>query len=114
MVNHRKGCFHGVNGIEANRRTRIRDQERAPVASDFKRIMRKVTVGEGMLALTAVVSEGHRQADPRPGTATKQCVHHESRYLQCRIGLIVLVPCCIFPRRIDPVSRHHVAQVGCG
>ena len=33
--------FDGTNGIAVNRRTRIRDQERAPIAVDLKRSMRK-------------------------------------------------------------------------
>ena len=33
--------FDGSNGIPGNRRVRLRDQERAPVASDLKRCMRE-------------------------------------------------------------------------
>ena len=33
--------FDGTNGIEVNKKTRLRDQERAPVASDLKRVMRR-------------------------------------------------------------------------
>ena len=33
--------FDGTHGIAVNRRTRIRDQERAPIAADIKRLMRE-------------------------------------------------------------------------
>ena len=54
--------FDGTHGIAVNRRTRIRDQERAPIAADIKRLMReKSTINEPTFALTADVSEAHRQ-----------------------------------------------------
>ena len=54
--------FDGTNGIAVNSRTRIRDQERAPVAADLKRSMReKASRGLRTFALTADVSEAHRQ-----------------------------------------------------
>ena len=50
-----------------NRRTRIRDQERAPVAADLKRVMReKARLGEKIFALTADVAEAHRQIPIHP------------------------------------------------
>ena len=59
--------FDGSNGIAVNRRTRIRDQERAPVAADPKRVMReKARLGERTLALTADVAEAHRQIPIHP------------------------------------------------
>ena len=49
--------FDGTNG-----RTRIRDQERSPTATNLKRAMReKARVGERTFALTADVSEAQRQ-----------------------------------------------------
>ena len=54
--------FDGSNGIPVNRRFRLRDQERAPVASDLKRCMReKARRGEQTFSLTADVAEAHRQ-----------------------------------------------------
>ena len=55
--------FDKSNNIAVNRRTtRIRDQERAPVAADFKREMRETArLGEKTFALTADVAEAHRQ-----------------------------------------------------
>ena len=54
--------FDGTNGIHVNKRTRIRDQERSPIAAVLKRAMReKARVGERTFALTADVSEAHRQ-----------------------------------------------------
>ena len=59
--------FHGSNGTAVNRRTRIRDQHRAPVAADLKRVMReKAKLGEKTFALTADVAEGHRQIPIHP------------------------------------------------
>ena len=57
----------GSNDIAVNRRTRIRDQERAPVAADLKRVMReKARLGERTFALTADVVEAHRQIPNHP------------------------------------------------
>ena len=60
--------FDGTNGIQVNKRTSWRDQERAPIAADIKRLMRqKAAMGERTFALTADVAEAHRQVlvDPR-------------------------------------------------
>ena len=57
-----------------NRRTRIRDQERAPVAADLKRVMReKARFGEGTFALTADVAEdgSYRDYDGINGEPTE-------------------------------------------
>ena len=59
--------FDGTNGIHVNKRTRIRDQERSPIASDVKRYMReKSAIGERTFALTADVKEAHRQIPIAP------------------------------------------------
>ena len=59
--------FDGTNGIHVNKRTRIRDQERSPIASDVKRYMReKSTIGERTFALTADIKEAHRQIPIAP------------------------------------------------
>ena len=50
--------FDGTNGIHVNKKTRVRDQERSPIASDVKRYMReKSTIGEKTFALTADIKE---------------------------------------------------------
>ena len=51
------------HSIAVNHRTRIRDQERAPIAADLKRVMReKSKTDEPTFALTVdVVTEAHRQ-----------------------------------------------------
>ena len=50
-----------------NTRTRIREQERSPVASDLKRAMReKASQDEPTFALTADVSEARRQIPINP------------------------------------------------
>ena len=54
--------FDGTLGIAVNHRTRTRDQERAPIAADQKRIMReKSKTEEPTFALSADATEGHRQ-----------------------------------------------------
>ena len=59
--------FDGTNGIYVNRRTRIRDQERSPIAADIKRLMReKSRRDRRTLALTADVTEAHRQVPIHP------------------------------------------------
>ena len=50
-----------------NKKTRVRDQERAPVAADLKRGMRaKSERGEKTFAVTADVTEAHRQVPIHP------------------------------------------------
>ena len=58
-----RGSFlDGTNGILVNRRTCTRDQERAPIAADLKRVMRKkARQGEKTFALSVDVAEAHRQ-----------------------------------------------------
>ena len=59
--------FDGSNGIYVNWRTRIRDQERSPIASDIKRLMReKSQLNQRSFSLTADVSEAHRQVPIHP------------------------------------------------
>ena len=72
--NEKSGCditarvlFDGTHGLCVNSRTRLRDQERAPIAADFKRTMReKVKIDELTVALTADVTEAHRQVPIHP------------------------------------------------
>ena len=59
--------FDGSNGIYVNRRTRIRDQERSPIASDIKRLMRQRSqLNQRTFSLTADVTEAHRQVPIHP------------------------------------------------
>ena len=59
--------FDGTHGLCVNSKTRLRDQERAPIAADLKRSMReKSKVGELTFALSADVTEAHRQVPIRP------------------------------------------------
>ena len=59
--------FDGTHGIDVNTRIRIRDQERAPIAADVKRFMRKSSLETPTFALKADISETHWQVpiDPR-------------------------------------------------
>ena len=59
--------FDGAHGLCVNTRTRLRDQERAPIAADLKRSMReKAKVDELTFALSADVTEAHRQVPIHP------------------------------------------------
>ena len=59
--------FDGSHGIPVNRRTRLGDQESAPVAADLKRVMREKSLHDELtFALTADVSEAHRQIPIAP------------------------------------------------
>ena len=59
--------FDGTKGLTVHTLTRIRDQERAPIAADLKRAMREESKhDEVTYALTAEVSEAHRQVPVHP------------------------------------------------
>ena len=59
--------FDGTHGLCVNSRTRLGDQERAPIAADLKRSMReKAKVDELTFALSADVTDAHRQVLIRP------------------------------------------------
>ena len=59
--------FDGTHGLCVNSKTRLRDQERAPIAADLKRSMReKSKFGEITFALSADVTEAHRQVPIHP------------------------------------------------
>ena len=59
--------FDGTHGLSVNTRTRLRDQERGPIAADLKRSMReKARYGELTFALSADVTEAHRQVPLHP------------------------------------------------
>ena len=67
----------GTNGLAVNTRTRIRDQERSPIASDLKRCMReKAEMQQPTFALTADVSEEQRQVPIHPD---------DWKFLGCRV-----------------------------
>ena len=58
--------FDGTNGIYVNRRTRIRDQKRSPIAADLKRLMREHSrTGRRTFALTADVAEAQVPIHPQ-------------------------------------------------
>ena len=59
--------FDGTHGLCVNSKTRLRDQERASIAADLKRSMReKSRIGELTFALSADVTEAHRQVPIHP------------------------------------------------
>ena len=70
--------FDGTHGLSVNRRTQIRDQERAPVASDLKRALReKSKLGELTFVLSADVSKAHQQVPIHP---------QDWHYLGCQVN----------------------------
>ena len=59
--------FDGTNGLSVNKRTRVRDQERSPIAADINMLLReKAKMSERTFALPADVAEAHRQAPIDP------------------------------------------------
>ena len=56
--------FDGTRGLAVSTRTRFRDPERSPIATDLKRAMKER--GQPTFALTADVSEAHRQVPVHP------------------------------------------------
>ena len=112
----------GSNGIAV--RTRIRDQERAPVAADLKRVMReKARLGERTFALTADVAEAHRQIPIHPRDWHLLGCQIEAggdvyinKNIWSRLRFILLVKSSHSTRQIDTVhhwtNRQHVAPVG--
>ena len=117
--------FDGSNGIAVNRRTRIRDQERAPVAADLKRVMReKARLGERTFALTADVAEAHRQIPIHPRdwhllgcqVEVGSDVYINEVGLRSRFRLILLVTSGLSTRPTDAVHHwsncQYVAPVG--
>ena len=82
--------FDGTHGLSLNTRTRIRDQERSPVASDLKHTMRKkAALDEATFALTADVSEAHRQIPIHPCDWRR--LHQYCRYVWCSVCLLLSV-----------------------
>ena len=76
--------FDGTNGNFVNTSTHLRDQERAPVAPDLKRLMRETAkAGEVTFGLTADVKEAHRQVPSirTTGTCWDVSSTREERYM---------------------------------
>ena len=70
--------FDGTHGIDVNRRTRVRDQERGPIASDIKRVLREKAKSQyHSFALTrrhpSTPADTHRP--PRTGTYWALQIH---------------------------------------
>ena len=66
-TNTARVLFDGTNGISVNKRTRVRDQERSPIAADIKRLLReKAKMSERTFALAADVAKAHRQVPIDP------------------------------------------------
>ena len=88
--------FDGTHGLSVNRRTRIRDQERSPIASDLKRALReRARRGERTIALSADVSEAHRQVPVHPQDwhlSRCRCVHPYRWNIRGVVGVVLLVP----------------------
>ena len=72
-----------ISGLAVNTRTRIRDQERSPIAADLKRAMKeKAELGQRTFALTADVSEVHWQVPVHPS---------DRRFLGCQFAKVSTV-----------------------
>ena len=107
--------FDGTHGLAVNSRTRIRDQERSPIAADLKRAMReKAARGERTFALTADVKEAHRQIPihpPRlalvglPGPGRRRRLHQHRGNFWCGVGVVLLVKGGLGARTSHSISR---------
>ena len=99
--------FDGTHGLCVNSKTRLRDQERAPIAADLKRSMReKSRIGELTFALSADVTEAHRQVPIHPDDwhllgCQVSPWWRRSRYC---IGVLLLVPGRSSCRSSCPIS----------
>ena len=84
--------FDGTNGLQVNTRTRLRDQERSPIAADLKRAMReKATLGVRTFALTADVKEAHRQVPIHPRIGTSSVAEWRQELTSTSIQSVLLV-----------------------
>ena len=120
--------FDGTHGLSVNRRTRARDQERAPFASDLKRAVReKSKLGELTLTLSADISEAHRQVPTHPqdwhhlGCQVNEGLDvfvHSRGHIWSIVGVVFLVPGCGINRKACTVlggrSLHDLAYAGGG
>ena len=93
----------GQNGPAVNTHTRNRDQETAPIESDLKRDMRgKEDLQQPTFALTADVSEAHRQVPVHPSNWKFFGCRVERRCDSCeygrdfghQLGIVLLEPSC--------------------
>ena len=126
--------FDGTNGNFANTSTHLRDQERAPVAPDLKRLMReKAKTGEVTFGLTADVKEAHRHVPIHPDdwhllgcqlergcevfVNTVGNVRGLLGFLQlepclCRSGKTDTIPHLLVCHQVDHASRRRLSRRG--
>ena len=102
-----------------NTRTRLRDQERSPIAADLKRAMReKATLGVRTFALTADVKKAHRQVPihPRDWHLLGCRVETGAEYFWCSVSVLLLVSRVVSSRHTVSIPRRrqrpHVAYGG--
>ena len=97
--------FDGTHGFTVNTRTRIRDQERGPIAADLKRIRCAHFRLNGRRLRSA-----QTESDRRTGLASLRVssgswwfsVHQYSGYVRRRVSVILLVSCRICNRLHSP------------
>ena len=99
--------FDGSNGIQVNRRIRLRDQERAPVASDLKRCMREkarrgradflIDGGRCRSAPAGAGGQARLEFTGVPGRGGRRCIYSYRWDVWHRLRLVLLVTRC----RID-------------
>ena len=120
--------FDGTHGLSVNRRTRIRYQERSPIASDLKRALReKAKLGEQTFALSADVSEAHRQVPIHPqdwhylgcpGHTRIGRVHPHGGHVRDFFGFVLLVASSRSGGTFGTIScwrqHYYLAYAGCG
>ena len=97
--------FHGTNGISVNSRTRIRDQERALIATDLRRVLReKARHGERTC---------FRQMSPKRTARLRQVLetgtYSHRRDFCSRLRSVLLVTSSLGARKTRPVSHREVS-----
>ena len=114
--------FDGTNGNFVNTSTHLRDQERAPVAPDLKRLMReKAKTGEVTSGLTADVKEAHRQVPIHPDDwhlLGCQLERGSEVFVNTVLSFLLLESCLCSSWKTDTVPRlpvcHHVEHAANG
>ena len=103
--------FDGTHGIYVNRRTRIREQDRSPIAAELKRLMReKSRRARRTQALTADVAEAHRQVPIHPHMLGGQVKPCEAVYVHTVGTFGVASPSYYWSRGRSGVSRSTVPE----
>ena len=115
-------CVHGACSVRwherdrSKQRTRIRDQESAPVASDLKRAIRGTASPVNARSLSPP-SDPHRTPGLAfaglPSPSRRPSLYQQSRDLWRRFSVLLLVERRVSSRVSFRHVRHHLAPISC-